>query len=185
MLIAIALFALTFALPVKAAASVDIYGYVDKTQYKPGETVTMNFYVYNGGPDEIVLKNVTIRYPWYSPIWGGEETIKNIDAVLSKEKNWNDTQTFTIPDDGRATGFYIYLEGTYTIGTSVYTRSGDIPINVATAPSYGSVQDMDKLVTLFTVMAVLLIVCTVIIAATIFLSTRKPQVTWKAEEKTQ
>lgn len=185
MLIAIGLFALTFALPVKAAASVDIYGYVDKTQYKPGETVTLNFYVYNGGPDEIVLKNVTIRYPWYSPIWGGEETIKNIDAVLSDEKNWNDTQTFTVPDDGRATGFYIYLECTYTIGTSVYTRSGNIPFTVVTAPSYGSIQGMDQLVTLFTVTAVLLIVCTVIIAATIFLSTHKPQVTWKAEEKTQ
>jgi len=38
-------------------------------------------------------------------------------------------------------------------------------------------------VTLFTIQAVLLIVCTVIIAATIFLSARRPQVTWKAEEK--
>jgi hypothetical protein len=28
-------------------------------------------------------------------------------------------------------------------------------------------------------------VCTVIIAATIFLSVRRPQVTWKAEEKAQ
>jgi hypothetical protein len=44
---------------------------------------------------------------------------------------------------------------------------------------------MDKLVTLFTVQVVLLIVCTIIIAATIFLSARKPQVTWKAEEKAQ
>jgi len=42
---------------------------------------------------------------------------------------------------------------------------------------------MDKLVTLFTVLVVLVIVCTIIIAATIFLSARKPQVTWKPEEK--
>lgn len=184
-LMAIALSALAFTTSVKAAANVSIYGYVDKTQYKPGDTGTLKFYVYNDGPDEIVLKNVTIRYPWYSPIWGGNETIKNTNAVLSKGKNWNTTTTFTIPNDGRAAGSYIHLEYVYTIGTAVYTRSADISINVAGAPSYGSLQDMDKLVTLFTVQAVLLIVCTIIIAATIFLSRHRPQVTWKAEEKAQ
>ena len=182
---AIALSALTFTMPVKAVAHVEIYGYVDKTQYMPGETVTLKFYIYNDGPDEIVLKNVSIYYPWYSPIWGGNETIKNIDAVLSKVKNWNNTQTFTIPNDGRATGSKIHLECTYTIGTSMYTHSDDIPINLASTPTYESLKDMDKLVTLFTVQVVLLIVCTIIIAATIFLSARKPQVTWKAEEKAQ
>jgi hypothetical protein len=182
---AIALSALTFTMPVKAVAHVEIYGYVDKTQYMPGETVTLKFYIYNDGPDEIVLKNVSIYYPWYSPIWGGNETIKNIDAVLSKGKNWNNTQTSTIPNDGRATGSKIHLECTYAIGTSMYTRSDDIPINLASTPTYESLKDMDKLVTLFTVQVVLLIVCTIIIAATIFLSARKPQVTWKAEEKAQ
>jgi hypothetical protein len=151
----------------------------------PGDTGTLNFYVYNEGPDEIVLKNVSIRYPWYSPIWGGNETIKDINAVLSEGKNWNTTKTFTIPTDSRAGGSKINLEYTYTIGTAVYTHSDDISINLVSAPSYGSIQDMDKLVTLFTVQVVLLIVCTIIIAATIFLSARKPQVTWKAEEKAQ
>jgi hypothetical protein len=183
-LMAIALSALTFTTSVKAAANVSIYGYVDKTQYMPGDTGTLKFYVYNDGPDEIVLKNVSILYPWYSRIWGGNETIKNINAVLPKGKDWNTTTTFTIPNDGRASGGSIYLEYVYTIGTQ-NTRSGYISINVASAPAYGSLQDMDKLVTLFTVQVVLVIVCTIIIAATIFLSARKPQVTWKAEEKAQ
>jgi hypothetical protein len=182
---AMALSILAFTMPVNAAASTAIYGYVDKTQYMPSDTGTLNFYVYNEGPDEIVLKNVSIRYPWYSPIWGGNETIKDINAVLPEGKNWNTTKTFTIPTDSRAGGSKIHLEYTYTIGTAVYTRSDDISINLVSAPSYGSLKDMDKLVTLFTVQVVLLIVCTIIITATIFLSARKPQITWKAEEKTQ
>jgi hypothetical protein len=42
---------------------------------------------------------------------------------------------------------------------------------------------MDQIITLFTIQVVLLIVCTIIIAATIFLSTRRPQIMWKTEEK--
>jgi hypothetical protein len=182
---AIALSTLALTTSVKAAANVQIYGYVDKTQYMPGDTVTLTFYIYNYGPDEIVLKNVTIYYPWYSPIWGGNETIKNINAVISEGKNWNTTKTFTIPTDGRAVGSEVTIEYKYTIGTTVYTRSDDISINLVSAPDYGSLKDMDKLVTLFTVQVVLLIVCTIIIAATIFLTAHKPQVTWKAEEKAQ
>jgi hypothetical protein len=44
-----------------------------------------------------------------------------------------------------------------------------------------SLEDMDKIITLFTIQAVLLIICTIIIAATIFLSVRRPRVTWKKE----
>jgi len=176
---------LLFVPTVKAAAFVELYGYTDKTQYMPGETVTLKFYIYNNGPDEIVLKNVTIYYPWYSPIWGGNETIKNIDAVLSKGKNWNVTKTFTIPNDGRAAGTNIDFTFTYTIGTSVYTHLGDVNIRIVTAPSYESLQDMDKLITLFTVQVVLIIVCTVILAATVFLSAHRPQVMWRKEEKAE
>jgi hypothetical protein len=176
---------LLFTPTVKAAALVELYGYTDKTQYMPGETVTLKFYIYNSGPDEIVLKNVTIYYPWYSLIWGGNETIKNIDTVLSKGKNWNATKTFTIPNDGRAAGTTIDFTYTYAIGTSVYPHPGDVNIRIVTAPSYESLQDMDKLITLFTVQVVLIIVCTVILAATVFLSAHRPQVMWRTEEKAE
>jgi hypothetical protein len=180
-----ALAVLTFAPTARAYAIVEVYSYTDKTQYMPGETVTLKFYIYNHGPDEIVLKNVTIYYPWYSPIWGGNETVKAINAVLSTGKNWNTTKTFTVPNDGRAAGTNIHFEFAYTIGASTNTRSDDISIGIVAAPSYQSLQDMDKLITLFTIQVVLLIVCTVIIAATIFLSVRRPQVTWRTEEKAQ
>jgi uncharacterized membrane protein len=184
MLMAVALYALTFTTPVKAAASIATYGYVDKTQYKPGDTGTLKIWIINDGDEDIILKSVTIKYPWNAfYIWEGNETIKQFTnpAVLQGE-NWSTSRTFTVPTDGRAIGGYISVQ---VVTDKVTSTPKLIPVNVASAPTYGSLQDMDKLVTLFTVMAVLLIVCTIIIAATIFLSTRKPQVTWKAEEKTQ
>jgi hypothetical protein len=181
-LMAIALSALTFTTSVKAAASITIYGYVDETQYMPGDSGTLKIWVVNDGTEDIILKSVTIKYPWNTYyIWEGNETLKDINAAILQGANWSTTRTFTVPTDGRATGGYV----TVTVVTSGVTDTQWIPINVASAPAYGSLQDMDKLVTLFTVQVVLVIVCTIIIAATIFLSARKPQVTWKAEEKTQ
>ena len=177
---AIALSALTFTTSVNAVASIAIYGYVDKTQYMPGDTGTLKIWIVNDGTEDIILKSVTIKYPWNAfYIWEGNETIKDINAAILKGGNWSTTRTFTLPTDGRATGGSITVD----VVTSAVSDTKRIPITVASAPSYGSLKDMDKLVTLFTVQVVLLIVCTIIIAATIFLSARKPQVTWKAEEK--
>jgi hypothetical protein len=179
-LMAIALSTLTFTMPVNAAAHVEIYGYVDKTQYMPGDKGTLNIWIVNDGTEDVILKSVTIKYPWNAfYIWEGNETIKGINAAILQGGNWSTSRTFTVPTDGRATGGNIIVE----VVTSTITRTKPIPITVASAPAYGSLQDMDKLVTLFTVQVVLVIVCTIIIAATIFLSARKPQVTWKAEEK--
>jgi len=182
---AIALFALTFTKSVKAAASIEIYGYVDKTQYMPGDKGTLKIWIVNDGTEDIILKSVTIEYPWNKfYIWEGNETIKEFtNPAILKGGNWSDSRTFTVPTDGRAIGGDIRVHVVTSPSTPANTNW--IPITVASAPAYESIQDMDKLVTLFTVQAVLLIVCTIIIAATIFLSARKPQVTWKAEEKAQ
>lgn len=179
-----ALATLAFASTVKAVASIEIYGYTDKTQYMLGEKGTLKFWIYNDGTEDIILKNVTIEYPWHNYyIWEGNETIKDIlqPAVLVGG-NWSTTVTFTVPSDGRAAGGSIRI---VAVTDKIVPQTRYIPINVASAPSYGSLQDMDKLVTLFTVQVVLLIVCTVIVAATIFLSGRRPQVTWRKEEKVE
>lgn len=182
-LMAIAFSALTLTMPVNAAASIAIYGYVDKTQYMPGDTGTLKIWIVNDGTEDIILKSVTIEYPWNAfYIWEGNETIKEFtNPAILKGGNWSDSRTFTVPTDGRAIGGDIRVH----VVTNDPTNTKWISITVASAPAYGSLQDMDKLVTLFTVQVVLLIVCTIIIAATIFLSARKPQVTWKAEEKAQ
>ena len=181
-LVVLAAAALALTHTAECAANVKVYGYTDKFQYMPGETVTLKLWVYNHGPDEIVLKNVTIYCPWYAPVWGGNFTEKNIDAVLSAGKNWSKPTpwTFTVPTDGRAVGGNIRVEGVYTIGTIVYKFSENIPLEVVT-PSYRSLENMDKLLTLVTIQAVLVIVCTIILAATIFLSVRRPKVVLEEE----
>lgn len=164
--------------PAGCIANVRVYGYTDKPQYGAGETVTLKLWVYNHGPDEIVLKNVTIYYPWYAPVWGGNYSVTGIDAVLSAGKNWSLTKTFTVPTDGRAIGGDIEVEVAYTIGTTVYRFTDEIPLYVV-MPSLQSLENMDKLLTLVTIQAVLVIVCTIILAATIFLSVRRPKVAFE------
>jgi uncharacterized membrane protein len=164
---------------VKAVADIEIYGYTDKTQYMPGEKGTLKIWIYNEGTEDIILNNVTIEYPWHSYyIWEGNETITVNTAILIG-KNWTTTISFTIPTDGRAVGGNIRVTA---VTDKVPSRFRNFSLAVANAPIYASLQDIDKIVTLFTVLVVLLIVCTVIIAATMFLTSRKPKVTWKEEK---
>jgi len=183
--IMVALTMLVFMPASSALPLIGVYGYTDKPQYLPGETVTVKVYIYNYGPEEIVLKNVTIIYPWYNIIWGGNETIANINQPLTKGAYWETTRTFTIPNDGRASGDSIDVTYAYAIGASVYTpaRPAEIRFELTSVPLDQSLKDLDKLINLFTIQTLLLIIGALIIAASIFLSTRRPKVTWKAEEK--
>lgn len=176
------LIVLSFASSVRAAPSIQIYGYVDKPQYKPGEQGTLHIWIYNDGTEDVILKNVTVKYPWYYYfIWEGNETIKDITTAIPVGGNWSATLTFTIPTDGRAITSGISSIGVQAV-TETTTKTGSIPISIAGTPVPTLIQDMDRLMTLFTILTVLIIVCTLIIAATIFLSVRRPQVTWKPSE---
>lgn len=164
---------------VGAVADIEIYGYTDKTQYMPGEKGTLKIWIYNEGTEDIILYNVTIEYPWHSYyIWEGNETI-TVNGPVMIGKNWTTSISFTIPTDGRAVGGNIRVT---VVTDKVPIRSRNFPLSVASAPFYASLQDIDKIVTLFTILVVLLIVCTVIIAATLFLTGRRPQVTWAKEK---
>ncbi|MEM2419713.1 MAG: hypothetical protein QXL38_01845 [Candidatus Bathyarchaeia archaeon] len=176
----IVLVATALALTQKAecVAEIKIYGYTDKPQYMPGETVTLKLWVYNKGPDKIVLENVTIYCPWATPVWGGDVTEANINKPLPAGESWNKNFTFTIPSDSK-----VFLKNcfavkvTYTIGSNVYEFKDDyaVPLKIV-IPLYQSLENMDKLLALITLQVVLMIVCTIILAATMFLSTRRPKV---------
>lgn len=180
-LVSAALVALAFSPFAHGFASFTVYGYTDKAQYKPGETGTLTFWVYNDGTDDLILKNVSIRYPWYSPIWGGNETIDGQDAVINPKGNWTTSLTFTVPNDGRASmqgdiGIIVVTDKlTHTLGDSV-------GLNVIVTAGVLAFESMDSLIMLFTFLIIITLICTVIIAAAIFLSARRPQVTWKAEQ---
>ena len=173
-------------------ATVNVYAWTDKTSYDPGEKGTLKIVICNDRTDQdLILYNITIMYPWFAYTgekWEGNDTI-TISPPVTIQKNGGSatyTRDFTVPSDGRAITPY-YTPAQISIVISVdkapyqYTKYPSIYIK--STPLYMSLEDEDKVITLFTIQVVLLIVCTVIIAATIFLSARRPQVTWKAEEK--
>ena len=157
--------------------------WTDKSEYAPGETGTLNIVFYNNRASAVTIQKIFVVFnnwrAYKSGQWEGNQTLTPTPAVAVAGKGVYATSvTFTVPTDGRAVSTSVDI----TIQT---TEVGDIglldgSVAVTTTPKF-----MDQIVTLFTIQVVLIIVCTVIIAATIFLSVRRPQVTWRAEEKAE
>lgn len=140
--------------------------------------------MYNDGNEDLILKNVTIYYPWYNPVglWEGNVTITpSTSTVIAAGGNWSGTSSFTVPNDGRV------IAGSSSIRINVVTdkttRSSSISMSLASVPYYFSLQNMDQLLTTLMILVVVIVVCTLIIAGAIFLSVRRLQMMWKPEEK--
>jgi len=157
-----------------------ITAWTDKPKYNLGEKGTLYIAFYNDRDVAVEIKNVTITYAdWNAYIngaWVGNETRKVSIPLASGAVYVFSDITFTVPTDGRAVSTVVNIK----IGTDRGYEHGGSDINVADTPRY-----MEQIVTLFTVQVVLTIVCTIIIAATIFLSARRPQVMWRKEEKAE
>lgn len=149
-----------------------------KLDYAPGETGILYLDFHNDAGSAVTVKKVYIVFTsWRAYIknkWEGNLTIVVNQAVASRGVFENETR-FTVPSDGRA-------RDTQVIVTVETEERGDFSyygsVSVPPTPRY-----MDQIVTLLTVLLALVIVCTVILAAAIFLSARRPQVTWSKEEK--
>ena len=165
---------------VNAQAPDEVTAWTDKQKYAPGERGTLYVAFYNNRDVAVTVKNITVTYyewrAFVGDIWVGNET-QTIDIPLSGKtsKLLNDVIdiAFTVPSDGRAISANVQIE----IDTDQGYETGYSYINVPETPVY-----VEQMVTLLTVQVVLLIVCTIIIAATIFLSTRRPQTMWRKEE---
>jgi hypothetical protein len=174
------------------STTVNIYAWTDKASYNPGDKGTLKIVVRNDRTDQdLIIKNITVFYPWFvytGDQWEGNDTITESTppVIVKKGGTYTKSVDFNIPADGRITSMYGYqsIDIRVTVDKSPYQypTSGyyQVPIYISITPSY-----MDQIVTLFTVQVVLIIVCTIIVAATIFLAMRRPQVTWKAEEKAE
>ena len=154
--------------------------WTDKSEHAPGETGTLHIVFYNDEDSAVTIEKITIIFDvwraYRNDKWEGNQTIEINQAVVSKGVYEKDI-SFTVPTNGRAKSTNVPI----TIKT---TELGNIYeyhfITVTETPKY-----MEQIVTLLTILVVLLIVCTIIIAATIFLSAHRPQVTWKPTEKTE
>lgn len=183
----------TYAQP--PSATVNIYAWTDKTYYNPGESGKLTVVIRNDRTDQdLILYNVTVVFPWF--VYTGDKWEGNITVILSRleplQKNGGVSKhviDFTVPSDGRASFSAYYFQAEIYIEVAVdkapYRYDEDVPIYIKSAPLYMSLEDADKLITLFTVQVILVIVCTIIIAAAIFLSMRRPKAVWVEEEKAE
>jgi hypothetical protein len=187
MIAALAILALSPA--THAAAGVIVYGYTDKAYYNPGDTVTLTVFMHEAGTDTIIMINATVVYPWVNstyPWLSANQTISAKSTAISQGESWNFTATFTIPNDGRANIassniviYYYYKDsGVLSPGSAALSV-----LHVNAVPFLFSLANMDTVITMIMVSAVLLIISALIIAAAIFLSRRTPKVEWKAEAK--
>ena len=167
--------------PLVNAQPPTVTAWTDKSEYAPGEKGTLHVVFYNDGASAVTIEEIEVIFTgWRAYIndeWQGNQTIEIDQAVVSKGI-YEKEITFTVPTDGRAESTSVDI--TITTELADISPLWDPYISVAYTPKY-----MEQVVTLFTVQVVLLIVCTIIIAATIFLSARRPQVTWKQAEKVE
>jgi hypothetical protein len=178
---ALSLLTLSIALLVPlAAAQPDllIKAWTDKPDYMPGEKVAVYIALNNTGTSALTVENITVTYEsWRAYVndeWVGDQTI-DVDKAIKVGETLRIETSYLVPTDGRAKSTYVSVTISTDQRSSTYT---DVTyIEVSWTPRF-----MEQIVTLFTVQVVLLIVCTIIIAATIFLSARRPQTIWRKEE---
>ncbi|MEM3597128.1 MAG: hypothetical protein QXJ53_03250 [Candidatus Bathyarchaeia archaeon] len=166
----LALFIMPLLFAVVNASIESITAWTNKQVYVPGERGTLYVNFYNSRASTIEIKNITVTYKsWQAYIdgkWVGNETF-NVNENVTGGSVATLKIPFTVPSDGRAQKTAVDIE----IGTSlgIETKINATVINVSETSPY-----MEQIVTLFTIQAVLLIVCTIVISATIFLSIHKP-----------
>ncbi|MGB9684553.1 MAG: hypothetical protein ACPL1Z_06450 [Candidatus Bathyarchaeales archaeon] len=172
-------------------ATVNIYAWTDKTTYNPGESGKLTVVIRNDRTDQdLILYNVTVVFPWFA--YTGEKWEGNYTVTLSPpatlQKNGGVTKhvvDFTVPSDGRALCNSYEVSIRAAVDKAPYHYDGEALIYVKSTPFYVSLENVDKFITLFTVQVILVIICTIIIAAAIFLSARRPKAVWSEEEKAE
>ncbi|MEM3798041.1 MAG: hypothetical protein QXY74_06365 [Candidatus Bathyarchaeia archaeon] len=190
--------ALTMMLMIFSSAStyaqpttVNIYAWTDKSFYDPGENGKLTIVVRNDRADvDLILYNITVEYPWFAYTgekWEGNDTIIIGETLLKNGGVKIYSRPFNVPSDGRAAismyGAQIYI--TVNVDKPPYHYSRQVPIYIRSVAQPMAISDWDKMLTLLTIQVALVIVCTIILAATIFLSVRRPRVVFEeALEKT-
>jgi hypothetical protein len=143
--------------------------WTDKIDYAPGETGTMYIRFYNDRAGEVDLNRITMIFgSWRAYLngqWEGNQTIEVNQTVAVNGIYQTDTK-FVVPTDGRAktTSVDVFFETDIPSSPTVWSQT----IFISQTPRYN-----EQVTTLLTVIAVLLIACTVIIAIPIFVLARR------------
>jgi len=181
----ISLIAMSIPLAYAGGPSEILTVWTDKTVYSPGQSgkITIAYNNLRGSP--VTIRSITVIFKeWWAYDQTKNKWIGNITYTPSDaEKTVTERSVrvyeiaFSVPSDGRAVDTEVEIKVYTNLATPDEPRQKP-EISVITTPVY-----WEQTITLLTVLMVLVIVCTVIIAATIFLSARRPQITWTTEEK--
>ena len=143
--------------------------WTDKIDYTPGETGTMYIRFYNDRAGDVELNRITIIFGgWRAYLngqWEGNQTIEVNQTVAETGIYQTDTK-FTVPTDGRAktTLVDVFFETDIPSSPTRWSQT----IFVSQTPRYD-----EQVTMLLTVIAVLLVACTVIIAIPLFFLARR------------
>jgi len=145
--------------------------WTDRVEYSPGDTGTLFLAYYNDKGRTLAIEEVIVVFESWrgysvSNGWEGNHTIEVSEAVVSKGVFYTSLK-FTVPTDGRANSTVVHL----IIQT---TELGPIEefgiVNVQYVPRY-----FEQIVMWLMLMVVMILLGIVIIAATIYLSMRRPR----------
>lgn len=145
--------------------------WTDRVEYSPGDTGTMFLAYYNSQGRTLAIEDIVVVFEsWrgYTTTggWEGNQTIEVSEAVVSKGIFYTSVK-FTVPTDGRANSTDVRL----IIQT---TELGSIEesgfVNVQYVPRY-----FEQIVMWLMLIVVMILIGIVIIAATIYLSLRRPR----------
>jgi hypothetical protein len=160
--------------------TVEVYAWTDKTQYNAGDSGKLHVTIKNGLEQAITIDAVKIWYPWHAyhdDDWVGNMTIEIETPALSGGEARDEDIPFDIPTDGRLLwSDQIYIE-VWTVEfdepfTPDFARSPSV--NVVSTHLPMMIKDIGRWMTILTAV---IVICTIIIAAVIFLSTRGPTYT--------
>lgn len=166
-----------------AAQDMTVNVWTDKPQYEPGKKGVLIISILNEEDTPYEIYDITINYPWTvydaeKGEWIGNETIKGDTRILatltSNGGDYYKESGFTVPSDGRAimgNTIHIYINRSDPDPNTPSVLQHETATLEVAAPSWPmSIVDLNMWMTSLTVA---IVICTIILAIVVFLSTRR------------
>lgn len=142
------------------AYGVGIEAWTDRASYQPGDKGTLHIALKNEESGAVEIYNVTVIFPWYSPIKGGGNVTKDIDEALKAGETYDVQVEFSVPNDGRAEPLYGTASISVMTDSGTYYDSTNVPVALPTTSPATN--------TLIVILVVIVLVCTGGILAMIY-----------------
>ena len=176
-------FHVQFIVVAYAAVPVDlkIEAWTDKAQYAPADKGKLKISIFNGLDRPVDINEIYIEYPWLkynaqTHEWEGNKTLPEdgeppLATIASNGGDYYTEVEFEVPKDGRIIG--VPNEIKIHVDTSEGEDDVYADISVMSTTWNMAVVDIDKWMTILTTA---IVICTIILAAVVFLSTHRPTI---------